>query len=326
MLALVVAERVTGGDADRRGAYVLAVLVGAAGATAVDLFALARIWHRFEFALDEPAVDPATGFLIYRAGHAIYLFVEWLTLGGLATFALLGWRQARSEAAYLHQQQLEYTDAARRVLESRLLAMQARVDPNFLLATLEQVRRLQLAAPGRARKLLDELIVYLRVAMPRMRDSVSTLGREIALARAFLDVARSRGDNGIMVEVDAPPAELSGARMPPMLILPLLDYAMARLGTIEEGRGTVRLRCRAADGRLRLDIIAEGTRPGSSGAGDEHIARVRDRLTVLYGAACSIETRSTTASTAVVVAIPLEAGSQPPTPRALVSSGEEVEQ
>src|SRR5437773_7915509 len=47
-LAVVVADRVTGRDARRRAAYVLAVVVGAALAAIVDSISLSIFWNRWE--------------------------------------------------------------------------------------------------------------------------------------------------------------------------------------------------------------------------------------------------------------------------------------
>ena len=70
--------------------------------------------------------------------------------------------------------------------------MQARVEPQFLFNTLAQVRQLYDSDAPLAGKMLDDLIAYLRAALPHLRESSSTLGKEAALARAYLDIVRVR--------------------------------------------------------------------------------------------------------------------------------------
>ena len=67
--------------------------------------------------------------------------------------------------------------ARRRLVEAQLQAMQARVDPQMFFDTLDTVQRLYTSDPRRAEGLLDELIVFLRAALPRLRTASSTLAQ-----------------------------------------------------------------------------------------------------------------------------------------------------
>ena len=107
-------------------------------------------------------------------------------LGGAATFVYTDRRRALAARARMHAAELERARAAKRTLESRLQAMQARVEPQFLFNTLAQVRDLYRADAALGERMLDELIAYLRAAMPKMRDTSSTVGQEIELVRAYL--------------------------------------------------------------------------------------------------------------------------------------------
>ena len=71
--------------------------------------------------------------------------------------------------------------------------MQARVEPRFLFNTLAQVERLYEIDAQRADRMLDDLIVYLRAALPQLRETTSTLSREIELAKAYLNIVEAAG-------------------------------------------------------------------------------------------------------------------------------------
>jgi sensor histidine kinase YesM len=98
--------------------------------------------------------------------------------------------------------ELARTLSRRRTLESRLQAMQARVEPQFLFNTLAQVRELYERDAVVAGRVLDDLISYLRAALPHLRESSSTLGQEIALARAYLDIMQVRLGERLEFSID----------------------------------------------------------------------------------------------------------------------------
>ena len=78
------------------------------------------------------------------------------------------------------------------MVEARLCALQAQIDPHFLFNTLANVKRLYETAPARGREMLSSLINYLRAALPTMREPGSTLDRELELVRSFLTILQMR--------------------------------------------------------------------------------------------------------------------------------------
>src|SRR5205823_33842 len=156
--AVVVPDRVTGTNSGRRAAYVTAVAIGAAASAILDSLALGLVWNQYELAFADPSLDWRT----YRVGHTFYLFFEWLALGGVATFVYIDRRRAQAEGARLHDAEMQRARTSRGVFESRLRAMQARIEPQFLFNTLAQVKRLYEIDPALAQRMLDDLIAYLR--------------------------------------------------------------------------------------------------------------------------------------------------------------------
>jgi len=274
MLVLIATDRVTGNDPRRRSAYAVAVVVAAA------LFApLEALMERLgsEFAWTE----------LTRA--ALYTFFEWLVLGGVATLIYIDRRRARAASARMRAAEIERSRAAKRTLESRLQALQARVEPQFLFNTLAQVRELYRASAERGERMLDELIAYLRAAMPRMRDTSSTVGQEIDLVRAYLGIVSLRLGERLAFDVQTP-GDAADARMPPMMLLPLVDHAIAHGLGRPESIGSIRIRTRIVDEKVRLEIADSGVGflPRSE---DDGIAGIRERLSALYGSDASLVLR-----------------------------------
>jgi len=295
LLAFVVADRVTGSDPDRRGAYAIAVAAGAAaGGAAIG------------------SVGPVASALLFgadaspSAGFAIYIGLEQFMLGSAAVLVINDRRRARRASEILHRAEIDRIAAEKRSVESDLQAMQARVEPQFLFNTLAQVERLYAEDPLRGARMLDDLIAYLRAAMPLMRETSSTFGREIALARAYLDIVRLRFGDRLGVDIEAPP-DADDIRMPPMMLLPLIDHAVVHgLEEAATGSGAIRIRGAVQDGRLRLTICDSGVgfAPEADGAG---IAALRERLDALYGQAAWLELRrADRRSTEAVLELPLE--------------------
>ena len=79
----------------------------------------------------------------------------------------------------------------RQTLESRLQAMQACIEPDSCSTRSRKSERRAHAIPSAAR-MLDDLIVYLRAALPHLRDTTSTVAKECELALAYLNIQRLR--------------------------------------------------------------------------------------------------------------------------------------
>ena len=153
--------------------------------------------------------------------------------------------------------------------------------------------------------MLDELIAYLRAAMPLMRDTSSTLAQELELVRAYVAIVKVRLDERLDCEIHAP-ALGSEIRMPPMMLLPLVDHAIAH--GIERSRASGRLRVdiETSGMHVRLSIVDSGAGFLPDG-GDAQVAEIRSRLSALYGDRATLTLRRREPATSeAVLDIPLE--------------------
>ena len=291
MLALVAADRITGNDPRRRAAYAVAVAITATlYAPLVTLLGQLSelVWIEF-------------------VKETLYHFFEWLVLAGVATFIYTDRRRARTARDRMRAAEIERAQAAKRTLESRLQAMQARVEPQFLFNTLAQVRELYRASAVRGERMLDELIAYLRAAMPRMRDTSSSVGQEIDLVRAYLGIVSLRLGERLAFDVE-PAGAAAAARMPPMMLLPLVDHAVGHRLADPRSTGSIRIRAGLEDEKVRLEITDSGVGFLPRRA-DHDIAAIRERLSALYGGDASLVLRSTEGSaTEAVLQIRYEPG------------------
>ncbi|WP_418318072.1 sensor histidine kinase [Piscinibacter sakaiensis] len=219
-------------------------------------------------------------------------------------------RELRSRRQ-LAQATQERERLAARGLEARLSALQAQIEPHFLFNTLAHVQRLHETEPGRGREMLRSLIDYLRAALPTMRQSGSTLRRELELARSFLTILQLRMGPRLAFDIDADPALLDAA-VPPMVLPTLVENAVKHgLAPLPQG-GRIDIRARATDdGRLAIEVADTGrgfTAAAGSGVG---LSNTRSRLAALFGDRASLELR-TGAAAGIVASLVLPLQQQGP--------------
>lgn len=217
----------------------------------------------------------------------------WTMLGGLG-YALMAFAQDETAASTALAEQQRAAEALRaRQTQAHLSALQAQIEPHFLFNTLANVKRLYETAPARGREMLASLIDYLQAALPSMRQTASTVARELELARAYLRLLQMRMGERLAFSIEAPP-ELLAAEMPPLVLGTLLENAIKHgVGALPEG-GRIDIRVQreppGADGRPRLRLELRDTGAGFSGSGGHGVglANTRSRLAALYGEAARL--------------------------------------
>src|SRR4030095_10221310 len=108
------------------------------------------------------------------------------------------------------------------------------------------------------------------------------------------------------VAIEVPPGS-QDIRMPPMMLLPLVDHAVVRGLEPRTEDGAISIRSEVHDGRLQLRIADSGAgfvpEPDSDG-----IASIRNRLEALYGGSATLALRRVEDSgTEAVLENPLQA-------------------
>jgi len=198
--------------------------------------------------------------------------------GVFAALGYMQWLEARRRANALHNVKMDRARVAREAYEARLVALQARVEPAFLFDTLSTVRALYDRDEAQGAKVLDDLIVHLRAALPTTEVASSSLMVELALVRTWLDIARVRSGGRLVVAMpgsEAPP----DARMPPMVLLPLVQHAVAAAG--DESCAIV---VSAGFDGHRVSVRVIGPLAAFAARRDApEIAAARERFAALYG-------------------------------------------
>ena len=171
----------------------------------------------------------------------------------------------------------------RAVLEARMQALQAQIEPHFLFNTLASIDQLILSDPPRASRMQQSLIRYLRSAMPQMRDpGRPSLGQQLALSTAYLDIMGMRMEGRLQSSVSVPDG-LKSAAFPSMMLQTLVENAIRHgLEPKPEG-GRIEIGAEVVDGQLAVRVQDTGVGFVPKAEAGVGLANVRERLQVLYG-------------------------------------------
>lgn len=210
-----------------------------------------------------------------------------LTFGGVllapwvALSALVRQREARvSELSFAVQ--LQKSELERRGLEARMNLLSAQVKPHFLFNTLANVHALVATDSPRASQVLESLIAYLRAAVPKLDAGSGTLGEELSLVRAYLDLMRVRMPDRLQVAWTIEPG-LENLCCPPLTVLTLVENAVRHGIDPSEVGGTLSISVRVRNDVCHITVEDNGVgiSPTSNGLGTG-ISALRERLQLTF--------------------------------------------
>ena len=174
--------------------------------------------------------------------------------------------------------------------EARLKLLQAQIEPHFLFNTLANLRVLIGLDPERAQVMLGHLDGYLRATLASTRNDKCTLAEEFALLRGYLEIIAIRMGPRLAYSLDLPPA-LAAAKLPPMLLQPLVENAIKHGLEPSVDGGKLRVSANAEGKQLVLVVDDNGLGFGAASTSGTGVGllHVKERLAAVYGNAASAE-------------------------------------
>ncbi|MCP4659350.1 MAG: sensor histidine kinase [bacterium] len=202
-------------------------------------------------------------------------------------------------------------EAEKRAYELRILAQEAelkalrnQIDPHFLFNSLNSISSLVVSDPKQAREMCIRLADFLRRSLRFGALESIPLAEEIALAEAYLAVEQVRFGERLRVEcaIDDGCGEW---RVPPLVLLPLIENAIRHgIGHLPEG-GTVAVRAARRGGRLDLAVENPCDADRSSSAGEGiGLANLRRRLDTGYDLEALLKVRESAERFQVEISLP----------------------
>ena len=218
--------------------------------------------------------------------------------------------QAEVKAAQATQT-AEAESLKRQVIEARMAAMQAQVEPHFLFNTLASIDHLIETDPPRASAMQKNLIALLRASLPTLREAsggggLRTLGSELAVVTPYLDILKMRMEDRLRTVIEVPEG-LRSAEFPPMVLQSLVENAIKHgLEPKPEG-GILSVRAEIVHGQLAVSVADTGLGYGQAATAGTGVglANIRERLQLLYGGKASLAVSANAPNgTLVTVAVP----------------------
>ena len=195
--------------------------------------------------------------------------------------------QARTQALAF---ELERSVLERQAVDAQLKLLQAQVEPHFLFNTLANVQQLVESESARAGPVMRSLIAYLRAAMPRLHDGRQTLGSELAMVRAYLELMQMRMPDRLQFRVDSGSVAQDLA-FPALGLLTLVENAVRHGIDPSEAGGRIDVTAEqdAQSGEVRITVADTGVGLRETSAVGVGLANLRARLSASFGAGARLE-------------------------------------
>jgi len=165
------------------------------------------------------------------------------------------------EITKLRQKQAEY------------LALQNQINPHFLYNALEAIRADALLADcGDIAETTEALATFFRYTISNVQEYV-TFSDELDNAENYFTIQRCRFGDKISMELELEDEELLEARMPKLILQPLVENAVSHGLEGKLGPGTVRIIIERSDQTLFLRVRDDGI-----GIPDERVEQLNEQF------------------------------------------------
>src|SRR5689334_6738264 len=196
---------------------------------------------------------------------------------------------------------------------AQLAMLRYQLNPHFLFNTLNSISTLVLLKQTeRANAMLARLSSFLRYTLANEPTAKVTLAQEVETLKLYLEIEKMRFEDRLRPHFRIEP-ETIGARLPSLLLQPLIENAIKYAVTPAENGADIWITAKREGQAVRIEVADNGNGEGaeiaaspSTGVG---LANIRDRLSQAYGGAHRFETRQNErGGFSVIQEIPYETG------------------
>jgi LytS/YehU family sensor histidine kinase len=175
---------------------------------------------------------------------------------------------------------------------TQLAALRAQIHPHFLFNALHTVVQLIPVEPARATEAAELVADLLRTALEEQRDEV-TLGDEWSFVSRYLAIERIRFGDRLVVRAELDPSLLDEC-VPAFALQTLVENAVQHGAAPRVAPTEIVVAAAGSARELTLTVrnTGDGAAVRTTGAGvGTGLARLRERLAVLYGSAAKLACR-----------------------------------
>lgn len=233
----------------------------------------------------QPAYEAYGVLAIFTASRYFFYAV----FGGLI-FNLAGPAVVKI-AKLLFERQLVRQRLEQFTRRQQLEALLGQVSPHFLFNTLNNLYGLLLHDDPRGRTIAHQLAALVRYCDELAGQPWVALGAEAQFVEDFLALARLRYGPQVRIESEWAVGEAATGRLPPLLLLPLVENACKHGLSQTIGAAWVHISAQVQAGELVFTVAnnyAEATRPALTQPGGLGLTTLRERLGLLYPGAAPL--------------------------------------
>jgi LytS/YehU family sensor histidine kinase len=186
----------------------------------------------------------------------------------------------------LATQQTETARLNEQLSQAHMNALRRQMEPHFIFNTLNAIAGLVRENKGGAAvSMIVALSDFLRRVVKDCNDPQVPLSQEVEFLERYLAIQKMRFAGRLRVGVQVPGALLA-ARVPSLILQPLVENAIKHGIAKRVQGGAVRIAACSGGGMLRLSVYNDGpaiARGGEAARTGTGLANLRKRLTLLYG-------------------------------------------
>jgi two-component system, LytTR family, sensor kinase len=207
----------------------------------------------------------------------------------------------------VRERELAASQLRTQLAEAKLEVLKRQLHPHFLFNTLNSISVLMFENVAQANRMLLRLSELLRAGLTSDSPHEVSLERELSFLERYVDIERIRFGERLTVDIDVDPNTL-GARVPNLLLQPLVENAI-RYGVAAIDRpGTVAIRAEKQGSELRLQVRDDGPGLAKNAKRGVGLSNTEARLRQLYGNDQRLElTSPNDGGVLVSIAIPFRA-------------------
>jgi LytS/YehU family sensor histidine kinase len=204
-----------------------------------------------------------------------------ILFGAIITYFFFSQERMAQTRNQMQEERIKRLDSEKRAIETHLKLLQAQVEPHFLFNSLSTVMSLVDTDREKARRMLTDLIHYLRVSLSKTRAEKSTIAQEMEMARAYLDIHKIRMGDRLKYRFHVEDG-LGEESIPPMLLQPLVENAVKHGLEPSVNGGEVAITLERDNRAIRVTVTDTGKGLEQTGDAGFGLASIRDRLRSLY--------------------------------------------
>lgn len=240
--------------------------------------------------------DTLSATLIFHGLICLFAYALILAVTGLVDSRDKAARKA-AETAQLNEE----------LSKAQLAALLRQMEPHFMFNTLNSIAGLvRDDRKGAAVDMIVGLGDLLRRASQDQKPEV-TLAEEVEYLQRYIDIQKVRFGERLRYSADIPEA-LMEARVPSLLLQPLVENAIKHGLAERVAGGEIRVAATREDAVLRLTVYNDGpdfAPDWESKSGGVGLANLRTRLRIMHGDAADLSVRSADGGVEVIVTLPL---------------------